>query len=500
MVSSMALNALSSFLSLPTLTTTSRLLKAGHLFMHLEDITKDGIMPSVGALVSSVERYAVEGGLEQVVQELEYTIPKLAKHAETASARGDNILADRIFQRLFDGLKQSLDLSIKHRCSTLSKMVLFYQKTEDEPQLQRVLRILSPLSMSNFVDPAINPNKMLAHSLLATSSSMSKAIAKVAPRRVGVPLPVHSPALHQSIRCENPEVFKFVLESITNTMNSAAEPVPAVGPFEGSFLTTSLDPNTNLDGRDAHGRTPLFLACSLGDEVKCEALIQAGAGLNAVDHDGHSILEVAAGKGLLKTVRLLTQSQEKASVNPEISRITSTPLMQAAANGHLEVVKLLLDKGANTRVKRYFDKKTAAQLAQENGHHVIVEELMERETGESSQASANGSTPQAAQHLVPWPSQQHQPYLIPDQTTRFFPTPHHMENFMMLDNSSQSFGATPQDSFSPDEHRMEDAALDQMAGLETLGAWPQSLTPFDPRIPSLDSPYDVPNGSNMYQM
>jgi hypothetical protein len=473
-------------------------LKSEHLFLHLEDIPRDEVMPSVGALVSSVPRYAVEGVLEHVVQELEYTIPKLAKQAEAASARGDNALADRIFLRLYDGFKSSLDLSIKHRCSTLSKMVAFYQKIEDEPRLQKVLRILSSLSMSNVMDPTINPNKMLAHSLLATSSSMSTAIAGVAPRRVGVP-PVHSPALHQSIRCENPEVFKFVLQSITNTMQSAVAPAAAVSHFEGTFLTTPSDPNTNLEGRDTQGQTPLFLACSLADEDKAEALIRAGAWVNAKDYDGRSIIEVAAGHGLLKTVRLLRQSQEKANINPDMLREASTPLVEAAAKGHLDVVRFLIEEGANIHTKRRSDKKTAAQLAQENGHHVIVAELKEQDTGESPRTCSNGNTPRESQQTVPWVPQQHPAYLVADQISGFFPTPQDMESIMMVDNSSQGFGTGSQDGFSSDEPQMEDAGLDPMTSLDAMGTWPQGPSPFDPRTPSLDPQFDLQN-PNMYQI
>ena len=50
------------------------------------------------------------------------------------------------------------------------------------------------------------------------------------------------------------------------------------------------------------------------------------------------------------------------------------PLYAASQNGHLEVVKMLLDKGADTR-KASNNRMTPYDIALQNGHSEVVELL-----------------------------------------------------------------------------------------------------------------------------
>ena len=48
-----------------------------------------------------------------------------------------------------------------------------------------------------------------------------------------------------------------------------------------------------------------------------------------------------------------------------------TPLMEAAQNGHMGVVQLLVSRGADVRLRDY-RKRTAEQLAKAKGHEEVV--------------------------------------------------------------------------------------------------------------------------------
>jgi uncharacterized protein len=50
----------------------------------------------------------------------------------------------------------------------------------------------------------------------------------------------------------------------------------------------------------------------------------------------------------------------------------NTSLTRAAESGHLEVVRLLLENGANPNLRDEFDK-TPLELAEENGHFEVAE-------------------------------------------------------------------------------------------------------------------------------
>jgi hypothetical protein len=133
-----ALHVVTTFLMI-LLTLVCRLPKLSYLLMYLQRIVSAG---------GSTSGYAVHVVMEKTIEELEYTISKLARFGEAAANRGENIQAHRIFGRLLKAVR-SADLSVRIRCSALTKMASFYRKVEDIPQLQEVLEILSPLSTSN---------------------------------------------------------------------------------------------------------------------------------------------------------------------------------------------------------------------------------------------------------------------------------------------------------------------------------------------------------------
>ena len=85
-----------------------------------------------------------------------------------------------------------------------------------------------------------------------------------------------------------------------------------------------------------------------------------------------------------------------------------TPLMAAANNGHVEVVKVLLSAGSNPNAK---DKKgrTARNKAKVNGHAEVVKILVAAESRSKSSSNKQTSLPQIIKvadcKLVVWPGE-----------------------------------------------------------------------------------------------
>ncbi|CZR67067.1 uncharacterized protein PAC_16966 [Phialocephala subalpina] len=176
-------------------------------------------------------------------------------------------------------------------------------------------------------------------------------------------------------------------------------------------------------------RTPLSWAAEGGQEEVVKHLLERGATLESKDKDGRAPLSWAAGSGHEAIVRLLLA---KVAALEEIEknigdrkplpragwqrllpgtkveskrndgrvrrywlmsedRYGRTPLYRASMNGHIEVVKLLLEKGANVNAA-IEDGSTPLHRASMNGHLESVKLLLEKGANVNT-ATKDGSTP-----------------------------------------------------------------------------------------------------------
>lgn len=108
-----------------------------------------------------------------------------------------------------------------------------------------------------------------------------------------------------------------------------------------------LAAGARVDTTDAEGRTPIFRACyDPENQSTVELLLNAGADVAAIDHHGQIPLHEATSNeyDCPDLVRLLLESGSPVDVADHDGR---TPLLNAALCGHIETVRLLLERGAD---------------------------------------------------------------------------------------------------------------------------------------------------------
>jgi ankyrin repeat protein len=125
-------------------------------------------------------------------------------------------------------------------------------------------------------------------------------------------------------------------------------------------IAVGADVNTVNDD----GQTPLHLASIEGHLKIVRFLLESNADYNVVDMDESFPLLLAAHYGNCDIVELLISSK----ANPNEARVTSltTPIIHAVRNGHIPVIKLLLNHRANIYQKDSFGNPPLHIAAQSN--------------------------------------------------------------------------------------------------------------------------------------
>ncbi len=116
-------------------------------------------------------------------------------------------------------------------------------------------------------------------------------------------------------------------------------------PSPKAFEVLLTAPNIKVDTRNAIDETPLMMAALRGNLAAAKLLVARDADVNKT---GWTPLHYAATNGHLEVIKFLLD--EHAYIDTE-SPNGSTPLMMAARYATMETVKLLIDAGADVAAK-----------------------------------------------------------------------------------------------------------------------------------------------------
>ncbi len=125
----------------------------------------------------------------------------------------------------------------------------------------------------------------------------------------------------------------------------------------------------DLEFRQGKGdMTPLMAASSYGDLAVVKALVEAGANVSAVNGSESTALGFASWPGHLEIVEYLLQN--------DADNNRGMPLQQAASHGNLDVVKALVEAGADLNAIDE-DGGTALSWAADPGRFEVIKYLVE---------------------------------------------------------------------------------------------------------------------------
>lgn len=152
--------------------------------------------------------------------------------------------------------------------------------------------------------------------------------------------------------------------------------VPAICKLAKSGSTDELEKQlaggADPDEQDARGWSPLIWAAAEGHLDAVNLLLDHGADPNTINYLGRSAVMYASNYGYYEIVRVLV---EKGSILNLSSKLSDHPPLSAAAQrGHLEIVKLFVENGADP-LYRNKEGKSALDLAMESGHGEIAKYL-----------------------------------------------------------------------------------------------------------------------------
>ena len=135
-----------------------------------------------------------------------------------------------------------------------------------------------------------------------------------------------------------------------------------------------------------------FDACREGDAEAVKMFVDAQSmDLNYADEDGHTPLVLAVNQGHVDVVEVLVDGGADIELASDYPADVDCPLSAAASHGHLDLVKLLLEKGASIE-GRGKDGRTALMTAAAKGRLGAVVLLLDKGANVDA-GKIDGTTP-----------------------------------------------------------------------------------------------------------
>jgi len=141
---------------------------------------------------------------------------------------------------------------------------------------------------------------------------------------------------------------------------------------DGDQVNKLLEAGTQVNAMDQDGHTALMFAAFNGHSEIVLALLERGAGVSRRDLMGRTALLYASTGPFPETVKILLDNGAEPNIIDSDEHFT--PLMHAAAEGNLDVVKILLEYKADLSLKDV-DGDDAESFARQAGHIQVAEYL-----------------------------------------------------------------------------------------------------------------------------
>jgi len=173
-------------------------------------------------------------------------------------------------------------------------------------------------------------------------------------------------------------VASLALAFGVSTADARAAGVPIVDAAkkgDAAAVRTLIYQHANVNAAESDGSTALHWAVYRDDVQLVEMLLRAGANSRAANRYGVTPLYPASVNGNAEVIRMLLKAgADPNTVLPE----GETVLMSAARTGDAESVKLLLDADANANAQEEWRGQTALMWAAAEGHPEVIRELVAR--------------------------------------------------------------------------------------------------------------------------
>ncbi|XP_049770081.1 receptor-interacting serine/threonine-protein kinase 4-like [Schistocerca cancellata] len=166
---------------------------------------------------------------------------------------------------------------------------------------------------------------------------------------------------------------------------TAASPTPSTDSAAITLLRS-------ISGEEKGRR--LIHAAKEGAVEELQALLKAGADVEAMDGNMETALHWAAKQGHVEVARHLLEAGAEVEARNDRK---STPLQIAAENGHAAMVRLLIASNADLNARNQYET-TAMQYAAVHGHTEIVKTLLEAK----AEVDARNEKQSTALHISAW--------------------------------------------------------------------------------------------------
>ena len=169
-----------------------------------------------------------------------------------------------------------------------------------------------------------------------------------------------------------------------NPLHSAAEGGKEV------IIETLLSSGLDIDSRGNDGTTPLMVAAAKGEEKTVDLLLSKGADPYLKNFIGRNLLHAAAEGGNTSIVKSMLSCG--INIDSKDDESSATPLIIAVKENHVEVMKYLLQKGADISLTTGSDKRNALHIASQYGSVAAIEMLLSYDLRPDSR-DREGNTP-----------------------------------------------------------------------------------------------------------